>query len=110
MAGELPSEPNAVDLTKASAIQLMGIGVSFAVGGNGQVLRYPDGMPIEGDRIEEMVASSGYRLTNAQAAERLVASQAFVEGVSEGLATLRADEDKKALKNSNLAHLNDVIT
>lgn len=80
------------DITKAGPLTLHEHGISFAVDGMGQVLRNPDGTPIPGERIEESVSRSGGRLTNAQAAGHLVASQEFADRVTDRLAELSATE------------------
>ena len=48
-------ESRQVDLAQAGPMTLMNLGVSFAVDGNGQVLRFPDGNPINGKEIENIV-------------------------------------------------------
>lgn len=78
------------DATKAGPLTLHERGISFAVDGSGAVLRFPDGTPIDGQRVEDMVNGSGRRLTNAEAAGRLIAAQEFTDGVQAQLDELRA--------------------
>lgn len=79
-----------VDVTKAGPLTLRNHGISFAVDETGQVLRYPDGTPIDGQRIEDTVNQPGRRLTNAQAAGNLIAAKEFINGVQARLDELRA--------------------
>lgn len=78
---ESESESRQVDLTQAGPMTLMNLGVSFAVDGYGQVLRFPDGNPINGQEIENIVNQSGRRLTNAEAAGRIIAREEFVSSI-----------------------------
>ena len=70
-----------VDLAKAGSMTLMNLVVDFAVDGNGQVLRYPDGIPISGSEIESLVNSSGRTLSNAEAAGKIVIRTQFIDEV-----------------------------
>lgn len=85
------------DVTKAGPLTLHARGISFAVDGMGQILRYPDGTPINGQQIEDVVNSSGRRLTNAEAAGKIIATQEFVSGVKATIDALRSAVPDKNL-------------
>ena len=96
--GETPED---FDVTKAGSLTLHNRGISFAVGGMGEVLRYPDGTPIDGQSIEDMVNRSGRILTNAEAAGHIIASQEFVTEVQARIEELRtADTSSDEATNS----------
>ncbi len=89
-AERVEQAPDAFDVTKAGAETLRNRGIDFAVDESGQVLRYTDGTPIDGQQIEDAVNGSGRRLTNAEAAGRLIAAQEFIDGVQASLDELRS--------------------
>lgn len=78
-------------LADIGAMTLMQRGVSFAVGAEGDVLRYPSGEPIDGDRIEAVVRGSGRTLTNAEAAVHIIQSDGFVPSVEARISELRTE-------------------
>lgn len=87
-------------LANAGPLTLHERRISFAVDGDGAVLRYPDGEPIDGALIEDAVKRSGRVLTNAQAAGEIVAARLFVgevEAELEGL-TLQSDPADDAVE------------
>lgn len=96
MAEEFPSlEDEGINdrhpLADIGAMTLMQRGVSFAVDGEGNILRYPDGKPIDGGRIEDLVRKSGRTLNNADAAARIIHSDSFTTAVKDRIAELRID-------------------
>ena len=46
--------------------------VNYSVDGDGQVLRYPSGEPVNCDRIQTLVRDSDNQLSSAQAANQII--------------------------------------